>query len=454
MAWDRLFFASERLSATYPAPMIRCTILSLSVLILSCPSGRTAQKPLATATIEVAAGKFARDQSLVTVSLDKAFQRPYRLKLTGPDGKRVVTQRWGRNDEQRLTWHLSVPLGAGEKRSFQLAAYPAAEEKAERTPKLVCVDDGSQLILTAGDRPILRYHHAIAESPAGIDPAYRQSGHIHPFYSPGGIEVTDDFPEDHAHQHGIFFPWVNTSFKGRKVDFWNQAKGLGIIEHEKILATRNGGVFSQFTVAKNHQAHTADGKYEPVLNETWQVRAYDFEGYYVVDLESRQRCATKEALEVKEFRYGGMAVRGNYQWYDPDLQDSIRALNKAKAGQGELAALDVLRDYLTSEGKTWVDGNATRARWVTMHGELDGQQTGITVMCHPNNFRAPQHVRLHPSKPYFCFAPMIAGDFEIKPGEVYVSRYRFITRDGEVDAKLMERLWNDYANPPTATVAR
>ena len=36
--------------------------------------------------------------------------------------------------------------------------------------------------------------------------------------------MTDDFPPDHAHQHGLFFAWVSTSFDGHDVDFWNQSK--------------------------------------------------------------------------------------------------------------------------------------------------------------------------------------------------------------------------------------
>jgi hypothetical protein len=67
---------------------------------------------------------------------------------------------------------------------------------------------------------------------------------------------------------------------------------------------------------------------------------------------------------------------------------------------------------------------------------------------HSQNFRAPQPVRLHPGKPYFCFAPMILGDFAIEPGKPYVSRYRYYLHTGEPDQAVNERIWNDYADPP------
>ena len=82
-----------------------------------------------------------------------------------------------------------------------------------------------------------------------------------------------------------------------------------------------------------------------------------------------------------------------------------------------------------------------------MHGKIDGEPAGITLMCHPNNFRAPQPVRLHPHKPYFCFAPMQLGDFEITPGRTFASRYRFYAHNGPVNATTSERLWKDYAEP-------
>ena len=77
---------------------------------------------------------------------------------------------------------------------------------------------------------------------------------------------------------------------------------------------------------------------------------------------------------------------------------------------------------------------------------------GVTVLDHPGNFRFPQPVRLHPNKPYFCFAPMVLGEFEISPGHPYTSRYRLYVHDGPPDAADIERLWNDYAAPPVVRV--
>ena len=44
---------------------------------------------------------------------------------------------------------------------------------------------------------------------------------------------------------------------------------------------------------------------------------------------------------------------------------------------------------------------------------LDRRDVTIAVLCHAKNFRAPQAARLHPTKPYFCFAPCVDGEFQV-----------------------------------------
>ena len=77
---------------------------------------------------------------------------------------------------------------------------------------------------------------------------------------------------------------------------------------------------------------------------------------------------------------------------------------------------------------------------------------GVAILDHPANFRHPQGMRLNPDEPFFCFAPEQLGEFAIEPGKPYVARYRFVVADGPADAAEINRLWNDYANPPAVKV--
>jgi hypothetical protein len=110
--------------------------------------------------------------------------------------------------------------------------------------------------------------------------------------------------------------------------------------------------------------------------------------------------------------------------------------------------------FLTSEGKTRENGNETRAKWCYVGGDVDGKPAGIAILCHPDNFRFPQPVRIHPDEPFFCFAPSQLGDWKIEPGKPYGAKYRFVVTDGEPDAKEIERLWRDYAEPVKVTVGK
>jgi hypothetical protein len=273
-------------------------------------------------------------------------------------------------------------------------------------------------------RPVLQYNTAVVEPPEGIDPVFRRSGHIHPVWTPAGRIVTDEFPLDHPHQHGLFAAWVNTTFEGRNVDFWNQKGRTGNVEHVKVDDVVSGDVFGGFTVTLRHLDLTAPGGPKPVLKERWTVRVYDVNDKVktpadqpvappdrcLFDIESVQTCIADAPLVLNEYHYGGMAFRGSGQWFHrPE------------------------HDFLTSEGRTRADGNHTRPNWVSAHGPVDGAPCGVTFFCHAENFRAPHPVRLHPDKPYFVFTPPVLGEFRIEPGEEYVSRYRVLVHDGKPD---------------------
>jgi len=269
---------------------------------------------------------------------------------------------------------------------------------------------------------VLTYNHAVVPSPDPKEPYYRRSGYVHPVRSPAGKVLTDDFAPDHPHQHGIMFPWTKCTFEGRPAEFWNQKLQLGTVEHAGFQAAGGGSVFGFFTAKLRHVALKAAGGPKAALTETWSVRVYNRSDGFLFDIDSVQRSATDSPLVIEKYHYGGMAIRCRREWIDKG-------------------------DFLTSEGKTRADGNHSRPRWCDVNGKLGGKATGVTVLCHPGNFRFPQPVRLHPNKPYFCFAPMVLGRFRIEPGKPYVSKYRFYVHDGKLDPAAADALWNDYAHP-------
>ena len=174
-------------------------------------------------------------------------------------------------------------------------------------------------------------------------------------------------------------------------------------------------------------------KWIDALHEIWTVTVHQTPAdHFLFDIVSVQQCASDKPLSLQEYHYGGMAIRGNYQWLKEKGDHSIKP--------GDV-------QYLTSDGKDRWEGNHTRPNWVVFSGQIDRQDVSAAVFCSPKNFRAPQYVRIHPNKPYFCFAPMVEGRFKIAPGKEYVSRYRYLVTSKAADANLIQKHWNEYAKP-------
>ena len=263
-----------------------------------------------------------------------------------------------------------------------------------------------------------------------IKPVLKRAGYIHPIYSPSGKIVTDDYPANHAWHHGIWTPWVKTSFQGREPDFWNMEKQTGTHDFVALDRTWEGPVHGGFA-ARHRMVDLSAPAPLDVLHETWEVTAYDYRPQHgpaarVFDLVFTQRGVTDSPLVLPKFHYGGFGFRGANEWNGP----------------GDAAT------FLTSEGVSdRKAGDSQRARWCYVGGKLDGQPTGTLILGHPGNFRAPQPARLHPTFPYMSFVPQALGEFAIEPGKPYVARFRFVVLDGAPDRALFDAFWDGYAHP-------
>ena len=66
------------------------------------------------------------------------------------------------------------------------------------------VRDSDRLTISASGRKVLTFQGGAGELPSPeIKPIFRQGGYIHPVFTPSGRVVTDDYPPDHFHHHGI-----------------------------------------------------------------------------------------------------------------------------------------------------------------------------------------------------------------------------------------------------------
>lgn len=398
------------------------------LLIAGCASGTV---------IEVRAGKFDRRETPIHADLPLRSHSLGRGRLVRVDDGRevpiqvIIGMHIGPFTlaSDAAEWILEEPLPAGAVRRYRMEGSPSGAPEPGAPRVETHEEEDRSLLFRIDGREALRYNIAPMPSPAGVDPVYARGGYIHPVRTPSGRVVTNDFPPNHLHHHGIWSAWTKAEFAGHEVDFWNLGAKKGRVECRGVDLrwsgpVHGGGVFQHRAIDL-----TAPGAPKSAIEETWTARLWAIRRVHVFDVDVSQTCVGPSPLVLKTHPYGGLGFRGAASW--EDKKDCA---------------------FLTSEGKTRSDGSGTKARWCVVSGPVDGAPAYVAILCHPSSFRAPQPVRLHPEEPFFCYAPPAEGDFEIAPGKPYAARYRFVAADGPPDPAEIERLWRDFAEPPEVVV--
>jgi hypothetical protein len=82
--------------------------------------------------------------------------------------------------------------------------------------------DKASLGLWENNRQVLTYNFETilnAKVPAK-DPRRTRSGFVHPIFGLHGELLTDSFPNDHYHHHGLFWSWPHVGIDGKQYDLW------------------------------------------------------------------------------------------------------------------------------------------------------------------------------------------------------------------------------------------
>jgi hypothetical protein len=414
--------------------LIRLLFIFVFSSCLLLPHSLALAEPIAIITVN--AGHYARldtpvSLDLIGVPLGFPDENLSLVEVRGTQRIPVPVQ-FEPGSPPRLWWILSGETPDDGKRVYELSRSSAS---VNEQPGVQVIKNDSALILQKGKQRVLQYNYGVVPGPEGQSKLYDRSGFIHPLWSPSGSILTNIHPKDHYHHLGIWMPWTHTEFEGKSVDFWNLGEGQGTVRFDRFLSTTSGPVYGGFQAEQDHVALKTSSGEKVVLKEVWDVRVYNVggpdKGYWLWDFVSTQRCVADSPLKLLQYRYGGFGFRATADW------------------KGPTAA------YLTSQGRTRKDGHATRARWCDTAGVSDGNWKGITFFSNPRNFRHPENMRIWPeydNDVFFNWAPVQAGDFEMRPGVDHVFRYRQYVHEGKIDIDRTEQLWNDIAHPPKVEI--
>jgi hypothetical protein len=136
------------------------------------------------------------------------------VPATAPDGS-------ARNDSARLLASVPPREGSDQPRRFRLEPAPAAASGPDEGFQFQPLDERS-LKLRDGQQPVLVYNHGVITSENVPQTDHRRSRacYVHPLWGLSGEVLTDDFPRDHYHHHGVFWTWPHVGIEGKEYDLW------------------------------------------------------------------------------------------------------------------------------------------------------------------------------------------------------------------------------------------
>ncbi len=100
------------------------------------------------------------------------------------------------------------------------------------------------------DRPVLVYNHGLMTGQNVPESDHRRTRacYIHPVYGLDGEVLTEDFPKDHYHHHGVFWTWPYVGVGEKTYDLWS---GAGLDDRFVAWLERKTGPDSAVLAVEN-----------------------------------------------------------------------------------------------------------------------------------------------------------------------------------------------------------
>ena len=249
-----------------------------------------------------------------------------------------------------------------------------------------------------------------------VDPEQTRSCYIHPLNSLDGKPLTEDFPSDHPHHHGLCWTWPAIKTRGQETQTWHPANlRQYFLRWIKRETHDDGAIFGV------ENAWKLDGK-EVVAKEilTMKVHPLDESGR-LIDLELMFE-AVGGPLELcgapdQNKGYGGLTLRGASQFKGMPIR--------------------------TDRGEFEGEQNNVKLRWA----DLSTEGAGVSI------FVSPSHPDFPPS---WVLRTSYAGLLNVSwpgletailhPAKPITLRYRLYIHRGDMTASQIHRAFQRYVS--------
>jgi hypothetical protein len=248
----------------------------------------------------------------------------------------------------------------------------------------------------------------------GLDPEQTRSCYIHPLYSLDGKVLTEDFPEDHLHHHGIFWTWPIVKTRGQSTQTWHPANLRQYFVRWHKREVKDGGA-----TLSVENAWKLDGR-EVVAREivTLHIHPVVDDGR-AIDLELRIEAVggplTLQGTPDQNKGYGGFSLRGA-----PMFTGAVMA---------------------TDQGLEEKDSNSKRFRWVG----LSTAHVGVAIFVSPDHPDFPPAWSIRNSYAGFLNVSWPGlRPFVLQPGQPITLRYRMYVHRGDMTAGHIQEVYEIY----------
>ncbi len=257
--------------------------------------------------------------------------------------------------------------------------------------------------------------------PKSFQGQYERAGYVHPLYSLDGTVITEDFPEDHRHQHGIFTAWHQILVGDSAVA--NGWMGDNISWRVANVETTRGNSYIRVS-GEILWWVSLEGKSEAIAKEIVNVTVHESrDGQRVIDYDFRL-VQLIDDLRVggadNDKGYGGFSLRFNLP---PDI------MFVARGGEVEPKSEPV-----------------EAGPWMNMIGSFDGTpaKSGVLVLTHPSNPGHPEPWILRRQKS--MQNPVFPGRVPVSVGKEGLGfRYRLIIHRDGMDNTVAEKAYQVYS---------
>ncbi len=204
--------------------------LTVGLLLLTVGTGEAAEPAV---SLTIGSSKIAVP---MTVTLPEGVMLPQMPQLVELGDKHPVSVQLVRaiaadgtagKEKGRLVTIVAPRDSATRERSFQLHSAQTSSCIAGPDFRFKDVNDKS-LGLWEGNQPVFVYNHGvITNDRVPLSDARRSRAcYVHPVWGLNGEVVTDDFPKDHYHHHGIFWTWPHVGIEDQHYDLWADRGGI------------------------------------------------------------------------------------------------------------------------------------------------------------------------------------------------------------------------------------